>query len=66
MSQQNYIVETPSVISGAQLRPQVILHRKQAADIAVKTVNGTVTEIEKETGARKMAVQGGSSRNQQR
>jgi len=47
MSQQNYKVENPSVISGQTKAPGHITS-EQAADIAVKTVNGTVTEIEKE------------------
>ena len=47
MSQQNYKVENASVISGQTKAPGHITS-EQAADIAVKTVNGTVTEIEKE------------------
>ena len=47
ISQQNFKAEDHSVISGQTKDPGHITS-EQAADIAVKTVNGTVTEIEKE------------------
>ena len=47
MSQQNYKVENPSVNNG-QTKALGHITSEQAADIAVKTVNGTVSEIEKE------------------